>query len=1083
MKIGDFAIAAEAEDQARFAKRSRREMHMRHFFFSLVFVVGCALALQAQTIDTAILGTIQDPAGAPVPGATVTILQPSTGLSHVSVTSQEGTYEARYLLPGEYVVETGPAGFRRERRTGVVIQLGQQARIDFSLKVGTVQETVEVNTGVPLLQTENATIAGVVDQERVESLPINGRRFNDLAVLTPGVTVYNPDLHSSSTDGSEIGGNGGRLIWGQVNVDGITMVNNRHNYVNVYPSLDAIEEFKVQTGNYSAEYGGNAGTNVNIQLKSGTKQFHGNVFEFFRNEALDARNYFLPAPQPKNELRQNQFGATLGGPIWRDKTFFFVSYEGIRSIADSPSQGIVLTQGQRNGDFSYLLPNVQLIDPLTGAPITGNIIPPNRIDPVAQNIVNRYMPLPNIPGANTPNSTNYAGSSRGNLTVHQGIVRVDHYFSSKDQLFAHYIYAIRDFPLTEINPNFRFTGNYPIHNFQAQYIHTFSPTLMNEFRAGFDLENVKQLGTHRTAGFIESLGIMGMKVNGPNGRPLRQDEEGFPLLGISGYIGMGDDFAASNLDNSRTYQFVDNVSFIKGKHAFKVGGDVRRLLDDATTNNTPFGDLSFTGDLSGDAAADYMLGFPRTVLTPEGVPITAARQWRFAFYGQDDWKVTPKLTLNLGLRYDLFNPPHDVNHSIYTLDFITNPAVPAFVPVSDPIWSISHHDFSPRLGFAYSVTPNTVVRGGYGIFYFGGQFDHINILQLNPPTAGSVTITNQLGLGTLTTIQNPMPPSANVPSPPNAVTLPSDGKHPDTYVQNWNLQASRQFGKNDVLEVGYVGSKGTHVDTSFRYNWNQPDPGPGDIQSRRPYPTLSRIRMQSYGSNTNYHSLQTRFEHRLSTQLNLTAAYTYSHLIDDSANTTNDGGCQCQNPRDIKAERASSLFDQRHVLTVGYVWDIPFAKSWQGIAGAILSGWSFQGMVSLASGSPFDIQQSSDTQNNDGIYERPNLTGQRISVPNPSPINWFNTNAFAPSILVYGNSPRNPVVGPGKHVFDLSLGKIFKMPYRESHSLQFRAEFFNAFNTPQFANPDRFLGDGDFGKITSTNLPNRELQFALKYKF
>jgi hypothetical protein len=302
-------------------------------------------------------------------------------------------------------------------------------------------------------------------------------------------------------------------------------------------------------------------------------------------------------------------------------------------------------------------------------------------------------------------------------------------------------------------------------------------------------------------------------------------------------------------------------------------------------------------------------------------------------------------------------------------------------------------------------------------------------------------------------------------------------------VQNWNLQVSRQFGKNDVLEVGYVGSKGTHVDTSFRYNWNQPDPGPGDIQSRRPYPTLSRIRMQSYGSNTIYHSLQTRFEHRLSKQLNLTAAYTYSHLIDDSANTTNDGGCQCQNPRNIKAERASSLFDQRHLLVVGYVWEIPFAKSWKGPAGVLASGWSFQGIVTLASGSPFDIQESSDTQNNDGIYERPSLTGQKISVANRSPNHWFNTDAFAPSILVYGNSPRNPVVGPGKHTFDLSLGKSFKMPYSENHSLQFRTEFFNAFNTPQFANPDRFLGDGAFGTITSTNLPNRELQFGLKYKF
>jgi outer membrane receptor protein involved in Fe transport len=1074
---------------------------MRHLFCLVVLVVASATALHGQSVDTAILGSVQDANGGGISGATVTVTLPTTGLTHTVVTSPDGAYEIRYLIPGEYTVEVRPTGFRGERRTGVVIQLGQQARIDFTLKVGAVQETVEVSSGVPLLQTQDATIAGVVDQERIEKLPINGRRFVDLAVLTPGVTVYNPDDHNSSTDGSEIGGNGARLIWGQVNVDGITMVNNRHNYVNLYPSLDAIEEFKVQTGNYSAEYGGNAGTNVNIQIKSGGRRFHGDVFEFFRNEALDARNFFTPSPVPKNELRQNQFGATLGGPIYKDKTFFFASYEGIRSISDSPSQATVLTQGQRNGDFSYLFandgttdargnPTGQLYNPATGNPIPGNnLAAAGLIDSVSQNLVNTYMPLPNLPGVTTPNTTNYSGHSRGDLTVHQAIIRVDQYFSASDQLFAHYIYGHRDFPNTDLNPNFKFTGTYPIHNFMAQYVHIFSPTLTNEFRVGFDLENVAQLGTHRTAGFIESLGITGMKVNGPNGRPLNTDEEGFPLLGISGYLGMGDDLAASNLDNSRTYQFVDNLTLIKGKHAFKFGADFRKLLDDATTNNTPFGQLSFDGSLSGDgvssgdAAAEYMMGYPRTVLTPEGVPITAARQWRMAFYGQDDWKVTPKLTLNLGLRYDLFVPPHDANHSIYTLDFASNPTAPPFVPVSDPIWSISHHDFSPRLGFAYSLTPITVVRGGYGIFYFGGQFDHINILQLNPPTAGSVTITNQQAVGSLVTIEDPMPVTAAPSSPPNAVTLPADGKHPDTYAQNWNLQVSRQFGKNDVLEVGYVGAKGTHVDTSFRYNWNQPDPGPGPIQPRRPYPNLSRIRMQSYGSNIIYHSLQARFEHRLSDQLNLTAAYTYSHLIDDSANTTNDGGCQCQNPRDIAAERASSLFDQRHLLVVGYVWNIPFAKNWTGVGGVLLSRWSFQGIVTLASGNPFDILESFDSQNNDGIYERPTLTGQKFSVPHQDPNNWFNTNAFTPSVLVYGNSPRNPIVGPGRHTFDLSLGKSFTMPYLEGHSLQFRAELFNAFNTPQFANPDSNLGDGSFGQITNTRLPNREVQFGLKYVF
>src|SRR5215471_14556242 len=485
---------------------------MRYLLCLVLTIVACGFPMHAQTVDTAVLGTVVDPGGAQVAGATVTVTQPSTGLSHSATTSADGTFEIRYLVPGEYVVEVRATGFRGERRQGVVIQLGQQVRLDFALQVGAVQETVEVNSGVPLLPTENATLAGVVDQERVEALPLNGRRFDDLAVLTPGVSVYNPDIHSSSTDGSEIGGNGGRLIWGQVNVDGITMVNNRHNYVNIYPSIDAIEEFKVQTGNYSAEYGGNAGTNVNIQIKSGTEQFHGELFDFFRNEALDARNYFAPAPTPKNELRQNQFGGTFGGPIRKDKTFFFASYEGIRSISDSPSQGIVLTQCQRNGDFSYLFtndgsvdargnPKGQLYNPRSGKPVPGNsLAAAGLIDPVAQNIVNTYMPLPNLPGVTTPNTTNYAGHSRGNLTVEQAIIRVDQDFNASDHLFAHYIYGYRNFPDTELNPNFKFTGTYPIHNFMAQYVHIFNPSMVNEFRAGFDLENVSQLGTHRTPG-------------------------------------------------------------------------------------------------------------------------------------------------------------------------------------------------------------------------------------------------------------------------------------------------------------------------------------------------------------------------------------------------------------------------------------------------------------------------------------------------------------------------------------------------------------------------------------------------------
>lgn len=780
-----------------------------------------ALCCNAQTVDTAILGNVTDSAQEAVPNATVTITQPSTGLTRVVNTSSSGAYELRYLVPGDYTVEVKAQGFRTERRTGILIQLGQSAKLDFSLQVGSVQQTLEVQSAAPLLQTENATLGGVVSQQRIQNLPLNGRKFDDLAILTPGVQVYNPDNHSSSTDGSSISANGGRSIWGQVNVDGITMGNNRHNYVNLYPSVDAIQEFKVQTGNYTAEYGGNAGTNVNIQIKSGTNQYHGDLFEFIRNDAMDARNYFTPSPLPQNILKQNQYGATFGGPIIRDKTFFFLSYEGLRSISQSPGTDVVLTSEQRAGNFAG---GPTITDPTTGAAFPNNVIPQNQINPVAQNIINTYMPLPNVAGA-----VNYAGASKGNLTTNQGIVRIDHYFSQNDQVFVHYIAAHRSFPDTDLNPNFTFTGEYPMSNLQGQYIHSFTPSLLNEFRAGFDLENVSQLSTRTNTNFtIESLGIMGMKVGGPNGRPLRPDEEGFPLLNISGYLGMGDNLAASNLDNSRTYQFVDNLTWVKGSHTLKFGADVRRLFDDATTNNWPFGSLSFTSDIAGDSAAAYMLGYPRTVLTPEGVPITKAREWRSAYYAQDDWKLRPNLTLNLGIRWDLFNVPVDVNAVSRRLLFPPG-APPEFYPapgvVDHNLWNQNWRDLSPRIGLAYSPTQSTVVRAGYGIFYFGGQFDNINILQLNPPTAGSLTVTNPPD-NPLATIQNPIP-AALYPTNPiyNAVTVPPNGYKPDTYVQNWNLQVSRQFGSANVLDVGYVGSKGTHVDTSLQ-NFNQPEPGP-----------------------------------------------------------------------------------------------------------------------------------------------------------------------------------------------------------------------------------------------------------------
>lgn len=1036
--------------------------------------------LFAQTIDTAILGIVSDSSGAVVAGAAVTITQTATGIKRVAQTNSEGSYEVRYLVPGEYTVEVRAGGFRLARTNAFSVQINQQARIDVSMQVGDVAESVEVTAASPLLQTENATLGEVIGQEKIVNLPLNGRSFTQLAALTPGVRVSEANMYTTSTGGSRIVANGARDAWLQVNLDGITMVNNRSNYINLYPSIEALSEMKVQSGNYSAEYGGNAGANVNLQLRSGTNQFHGTLFEYFRNDSMDARNFFRPAPFAKDMLRRNQFGAVVSGPIIKDKTFFMMDYEAVRSSRESAGTAVVLTPEQRRGDFSAFTGVVR--DPLNNnQPFAGNIVPQARLNPVSVNLINTYMPLPNTAG-----SVNYSGVNSGVLDMDQGIVRIDEYLTSKDLLFGHYIYSRRDFPNVDLNPNFYYNSTFPNSSLALQYVRTFSPTFLNEARFGWLRSNVSKLSPRANTDFtIESLGIMGLKVGGPNGRPLRADEQGFPVLGIDGFLGMGDSQASSNLDNSRTYQFVDNVSLIRGTHALKFGGDVRRLLDDATTNNWPFSNISFTNDISGYSAAAFMLGFPRTTLSPEGVPISAIRQWRYGLYFQDDWKATRNLTLNLGLRWDIPGQPREINGVSRTLRFDLDPAGPILWPEPGKVEDIylgEYKNFSPRFGFAYRLPKRSVIRGGYGIFYSIAQFDNMNILQLNPPNGGSVTVINP-SLNPVATIQNPVPAEL-YPTVPffNVVSAPVDRRRRNAYVQNFNVQLSHELTKTDVIEAGWVASKGVHVDTSLN-NFNQPEPGPGDIQSRRPYPAYARIRMIAPDTNTNYHSLQARYEHRFAQGLSASIAYTWSHLIDDAAQTINAGGCGCQNPRARgSAERASSILDQRHRFVASYMWEVPFAKQAKGVAGFIAGGWSLGGIITLASGFPVNVVQSGDTWNADALWPRPNMVaGQSVGLDNQTPDLWFNTAAFSRS-TTYGTAPRNAIVGPGLHQFDLSASKSVPI-YGETHRLMFRAEMFNAFNTPQFGNPGTTLGNPTFGRVTSTAADNRQIQLALKYSF
>jgi hypothetical protein len=1058
----------------------------------LLFVPLATLCvpLHSQTVDTAILGTVSDSSGALIPGATVTVSSTATGERKSTVTASAGEFTINYLIPGNYVLTVSANGFTTYQQKDIALLINQQARIPVVLQIGSNSQIVQVQGTQPLLQTEDASLGGVVGPESAENLPLNGRKFGDLAILTPGVSVYNPDIHNDSSDGTVISAYGSLYTWSQTNLDGITMVKNRSAYANLYPSVDAIQEFKVYTGNAEVEYGGGAATVTNIQLKTGTNDLHGDVFEFFRNTDLSARNFFLPAPNVKQQLKQNQFGATLGGPIIKNRTFFFGSYEGLHSLEQSGGLTNVLTAAEKNGDFSALLPGTQLVSPYTGLTYFNNQIP---VDPVAQNIANTYMPLPNT----NQNGLNYAYVTSGDMTVNQYLARIDHKINDNNQLAFHFVYAFRNFPYVDPNPNFKFNGTYPLYNVMLQYVHTFSPRMVNELRVGTDIEHVKQFNAccYNTSFTAASIGINGFVQ--PNGAPWPPTEAGFPVIASNDLIGIGDDLDVSNLDYSITYQLVDNLTWTHGRHTLVFGGDIRHKQGNATTNNTPWGVITFNGsetannspnapaNETGYDGADYILGVPSNITTPEGVPLTAARQWVDVAYVQDNWKASRNLTFNLGLRYDLWMPPHDNLDTSRALDFST--ATPTLVPLPDPLWHISHTDFSPRVGFAYSFPHQFVVRGGYGITWYGGQFDNINILQLNPPKDPSFSLSNGTcgycapSNGPTATLQYPVSPSIT-PGTPNVASLPPNDRHPDLYLQTYNLTISKQFWSN-VIDISYVGVKGTHQDTSLlNYNTGLPQSASADVNADRPFPTYGRIRLLDFHGASDYNGLNIHFEHRFTHGLEFTTAYSWSHLLDNQGGDTN--GVRNQTQIATQKVWASGLTDQRNLLTVAFVYQLPKVSGGSAATRTLLNGWGVNSIFQFLAGNPLFFSQAADGQNNGNQFEYPDLVpGQALTVPHRTIGEWFNTAAFTEAIGHYGDTPRDPLVGPSNNPLTLAVSKTFPMPFGERQYLEFRVEAFNALNTPQWGPPGSTQGSSTFGVITNTNIDNRELQLVGKYFF
>jgi hypothetical protein len=1150
-------------------------------YLPLFFVYANVVA--AQTTSTEVLGTVTDATGAVVPNASISLLRVGTGEKRQAVTDTSGNYSFPLIEIGEYTVTAEAQGFKTQSKTGIVVELQQKARVNLQLEVGAASERVEVvATGVEL-KTDDASLGATIDHRRVTELPVLNRNFASLAVLTPGVQFgTRMGLNAQSTSGSQgapvgfypgamqVSANGQRDANQRVTLDGVIASEPLVNTVYLTPSIDAIEEVKVQTGSYSAEYGMNNGANVQVALKSGTNEFHGTIYEFLRNDAADAKDYFLnfqlPAGtplQPKNRLRRNQFGAWLSGPVrlphysGKDRTFWSFNFEGTRQTQETVAQSSWFPQAFRNGDFSALLTPlirdgkpvrspVIIYDPLTGEPFRDNagnitnIIPASRINKNAQALVNKYVPLPQFTPVDILD-TNSIQSVPNILDHNQYFARIDHQFSGKDRIFGRFATQIGDYIVNNANPNFPYVQHIQDYNIAFQFLHIFNPRVLNEFRVGFNKVNTDQFSARSNTDFdVDSLGIGQFRVAVDNNRKFNKLEAGIPP--ISNIIG-GD--AGARVDLNGIYQFSENYSFMRGDHSFKTGLEYLRYGLDRAAANVPLGNMGCCP--GGYNLAGWLMGYPTSSSTAEGLTWTAPRQNRWGAYFQDEWRASRKLTINMGLRWDFFQVPHDVNRKWRSLhlDILSAAAdsrqIPTMVPTPGQDFDFYKTDnryFMPRLGIAYRVTDKWVVRTGAGWFVNAQQMNAMTILDLQPPFSGTFGW-NQVDQAALLipysyggqsynlqtrkftpgsqilTLDNPFPGQGTAAARTNVLLFPPDNKA--SSVVQWSFDIQRALPAKIFLTVGYVGSKTSHLDNTVP-NFNTPSPSTNtDFNSRRPFQAyvsqgegnqarlINNIRYLDSYANANYHGLHVQAEKRYSAGLTMGLAYTFSKALGEGYGRNDPAGdvnSTYQDPRNRRQNRGRYGFDVTHNAVLHYVYDLPILRGSTGWIHGAFGGWQTSGVVSLHTGFPYSVNGGNlNTDSSVSPTYPDRIADGRLGSAATRQL-WFDPTAFRrtdcnipthPELCHYGNAAPDALISPGVHTFDLSLGKNWPVKaLGEAGRLQFRAEGFNVFNTPQFARPnnlgwvslDSIVPDAPrVGEIRSLRQSMRIFQFGLKLYF
>jgi hypothetical protein len=1097
-----------------------------------LFLVSCALLVGQ---NSAIQGLITDPTDAPVPDVGVTITNTATGVVTTARTNERGFYSAPFLPTGTYTIAAQKQGFSPISRDNLVLNVDQVARVDFALKIGAVAEVVEVTATAALLESETTTMGQVIEQKRIVEMPLNLRNYLELAKLSTGVLPARALGRGARTAGED-NTEGGFIALGQrayqtnVLLDGVDNSSRASGGPLGFqaqatkPPVDAIGEFKVVTNNNSAEYGYRMGGKVVVSTKSGTNELHGTLYEFLRNEKLDGSNFFANrSGSVKPTLRQNQFGGTIGGPVLKNRTFYFFSYQGTRIRRGQSFTSTVPSMAARSGDFSNEGTNRNRIyDPMTttgtGAaavrqPFPGNVIPASRFDPVTKPIADLY-PLPNISGREfLPNNFFFAPSDRD--TSNQYDIKIDHNFTDRDRTF--YRWSIRrddklqngPLPLSAFGGGLGQTVVLPSDNIMGSWTRSLTPTLYNEARFGYT-HYPTRFDILETENMNQKFGVKGA----PGDAFDDGQDHGLARFNVNGYNEIGSRSFWPNRNFLENIQFNDNLLWQRGSHTLKAGVEYRRsdifreaqrfrrglfTFNKVFTAEMP--NVAASRTATGNGLADMLLGWASQTTVGNQLSEDAISPY-WGLYIQDDWKVSPRLTVNLGLRWELFQSPYfpdgvevgRLGVSRFLTEFNvarTDPRYETFERPKDGRDCGCKEDwnnFAPRLGIAYKLNEKTVIRTGAGIFY--GEADYLtseSARWINQTPDFTEVITNTNNIVPAAMVRNGFAPvtlPATAPVPGTNIEV-SREEYPNQYASQWFFDVQRELPGDILFALGYQGAKATHLYEGRNINNGGPHTSIPANQ-RRVRPTWNNVTLRDPGYNSSYNALVAKAEKRFSKGLTFITSYTWSHNIDQNNESLDQGLAGIANPYDYRSERGNSGLDRRHNFIGSFTYELPFGTGrtfgggWSRALDAVLGGWQLGGILSLRTGIPFSVSYPGDPQNS-GTANR----GDRIgtgTVDNPTIDKWFDEFAFIASAPgVFGNTGRNVLYGPGGKNFDFILGKRFRMP-KEGHALQFRFEAFNFTNTPTFGQPNGGLRGQATATINEADEPRR-IQLALKYTF